>query len=259
MVPAVIALGKTGGRVGLPFNELQSRGVSVLGGLFSSAEITLCRDLIAGHLDMMGQTRATAHSYHLAGFHRFPAFAPIRALIAGNPAVQAMLSSVFGPDMAEDIGLTDITVNRSQPWHTDLLRGPYAQFLADCDPWDPTEDPCLKVLLYLQPGRSLRYVPGSHLTRSPLDDEAIARQVAGAEVLQLELAAGDVVILDLRTLHRGSTDAEMADPGLASSPKMLVSAVYGRKGSRFAEAMRHGNARRMADWDARFLPAAVSA
>ncbi|OYX25148.1 MAG: hypothetical protein B7Z10_07210 [Rhodobacterales bacterium 32-66-7] len=238
----------------LGLTDLRQKGFARIPSAFPIDTIEEFRSIVTGGLSRMGQTRAVAHSRHLAGFHRFPEFASIATNIRENPAVTAFLLAAFGPDQPFDIGLTDITVNRSQDWHTDLLRGPYASFLDGCDPWAKDETPCLKVLVYLQPGKSLRLLPGSHLRPSPLDDGQIAESVEQAAKTQLDIASGDVVILDIRTVHRGSTDEEMADTQLADTPKILVSMVFGATGSRFAQAMRDGNLCRMAQWDQKFLP-----
>jgi len=238
----------------LGLTDVRQKGFARIPSAFPIATIEDFRNIVIGGLSRMGQTRAVAHSRHLAGFDRFSQFAGIAKAIRENPAVVAFLAAAFGPNKALEIGLTDITVNRSQNWHTDLLRGPYASSLAGCDPWAKDESPCLKVLVYLQPGKSLRLLPGSHLRPSPLDDGQIADSVEQATTMQLDIATGDVVVLDLRTVHRGSTDEEMADPRLAETPKILISMVFGATGSRFAQAMRDGNLCRMAHWDQKFLP-----
>ena len=63
------------------------------------------------------------------------------------------LAGVYGPEEPVTIGLSDITVNRSQPWHTDLLRGAYARFLTPDMCWGDASRPCIKALLYLRPDR----------------------------------------------------------------------------------------------------------
>ena len=200
-----------------------------------------------------GQTRDVAHSYHLAGFHRFPSLATIHARIVAEDTVNRFLSIYYGGSPYFALGLSDITVNRSQHWHTDLLRGRYADFLKDCDPWAETKGN-IKALVYLQDGASLRIVPGSHLSPTPLDD-ALLELLAGAadDIMRVDVKAGDVVMMDIRALHRGSSDADMASAELAARPKMLVSTVFGPISSAFSRAMQTGNAFRMADWDRRYL------
>ncbi|MDH4986915.1 hypothetical protein QEZ47_15520 [Aminobacter anthyllidis] len=112
----------------------------------------------------------------------------------------------------------------------------------------------LKALVYLQDGASLRILPCSHLSPSPLDDtllEVLAE--AARDVVRVDVKAGDVVMMDIRALHRGSTDADMRSPELAAAQKILVSTVFGPVASALAQAMQLGNAHRLADWDRRFL------
>ena len=112
---------------------------------------------------------------------------------------------------------------------------------------------CIKVLAYLQSGKSLRIVPGSHLSPTPLDDALLNPHANLASIVQLELNAGDAVLMDIRALHRGSTDAEMNDPQLANNPKILLSTVFGATDSTFAHAMQAGNDYRMKQWDLKYL------
>jgi hypothetical protein len=55
--------------------------------------------------------------------------------------------------------------------------------------------------------------------------------------------------MDIRTIHRGSTEAEMATKGLGADAKILISTVFGDRSSKLAQAMQKGNAERMIDWD----------
>ena len=201
----------------------------------------------------MGQTRDVAHSYHLAGFHRFRTLSGIHARIVDDAAINQFLSGYYGGDPYYAIGLSDITVNRSQQWHTDLLRGRYSSFLDGEIPWSEPAGSCVKALVYLQDGASLRIVQRSHLVPTPLDDVLLDELARSQEVVQVKVAAGDVVIMDIRALHRGSTDEEMRGPELADTPKILLSTVFGPIASVFSQAMQVGNAHRTADWDKRFL------
>lgn len=179
--------------------------------------------------------------------------AAIHARIVADDTINRFLAAYYGGRPYFALGLNDITVNRSQHWHTDLLRGRYSEFLKGCDPWDEAVG-SLKALVYLQDGASLRILPCSHLSPTPLDDallEALAE--AARDVVRVDVKAGDVVMMDIRALHRGSTDADMQSPALAQMQKILVSTVFGPVDSAFARAMQVGNAYRMADWDRRFL------
>ena len=232
---------------------LNQQGYCVLPGVFSEAEINAFRAATMNNLAMMGQTRDVVHAYHLAGFHRFPALAELHAQIAGNDTLNAFLSAYYGGRSYYAIGLSDITVNRSQHWHTDLLRGKYSAFLDQGVAWAEMQASCIKALVYLQDGASLAVVPGSHAAPTPLDDVQLEELANSADVVRAKVRTGDVVMMDIRVLHRGSTDADMRRPELAQNPKILFSTVFGPVKSEFAQAMQIGNAHRMADWDRRFL------
>lgn len=233
--------------------QLNRDGCCVLPSIFNDERIEEFRKTTLDNLGSMGQTRDVAHSYHLAGFHRFPALSFLHSEIAANSSINEFLSEYYGSAPYFAIGLSDVTVNRSQHWHTDLLRGEYSTFLDAIDPWSMRGDGCIKALVYLQTGRSLRIARGSHLVPTPLDDKLLDDLAGTREVTQLEVNAGDVVMMDIRSLHRGSTDDEMRKPELADSPKILISTVFGPVKSAFAEAMQLGNAHRMARWDRQHL------
>ncbi|WP_243611964.1 hypothetical protein [Shimia aestuarii] len=234
--------------------ELDAEGVCVLSGALDAEKIAALRDTCLRQRGLMGQTRDIDHSQHLAGFHRFDAFAGVDQAFQHCDAINGFLDAYFGPGAYAPIGLSDITINRSQHWHTDLLRGPYARFLDGVDPWASTRGECLKALIYLQDGKSLRFVKGSHRAPSPLDDAALDELARAQRDTQLDIKAGDVVMMDIRGLHRGATDAEMARAEMVDAPKILLAHVFGKRGAPFAEAMEKGNAARMQDWDAKFLP-----
>lgn len=225
----------------------------MLRSVYRADEISGFRAAVMANTHIMGQTRDVAHSYHLAGFHRFPNFASLHARIVADGSTNDLLADYYDGAGYFAIGLSDITVNRSQHWHTDLLRGPYAEFLKDVDPWVVRGRGCLKTLIYLQDGASLGIVPGSHLRRSPLDDAELERMVRSEQVVQVPVSSGDVVVMDIRVMHRGSTDEDMRRLDLAQNPKILLSTVFGLVRSPFSRAMQVGNAHRMADWDRRFL------
>ena len=149
--------------------QCRELGYCVLPSVFRDTEIEEFRAGTVSNLGIMGQTRDVAHSYHLAGFHRFPALSAIHARIVADEKINQLLSAYYGGGAYYAIGLSDITVNRSQQWHTDLLRGRYSDFLKEVGPWSEQPGGCVKALVYLQDGASLRIVQRS-LVPSPLDD-----------------------------------------------------------------------------------------
>lgn len=233
--------------------ELSTNGYCVLKSVFDAPEIAGFRAAISSQTDKMGQTRRAGHSYHLAGFHRFNSFASCHAAIQENEKINEFLSSYFKKNAFYAIGLSDITINRSQQWHTDLLRGKYTSYLQQDRLWNPSISGCIKALVYLQSGKSLRIVPKSHLQPTPLDDAQLDTLAQTKTIEQLIVNAGDVVMMDIRSLHRGSTDEEMSTPELANNPKILISTVFGEVGSSFARAMELGNVARMQEWDQKYL------
>jgi hypothetical protein len=234
-------------------NQCKDLGYCLLPSVFDKHEIKEFRTKIADNLGAMGQTRTNLHSYHLAGFHRFPALSGMHGKIVDDFTINRFMAAYFGHTRYYAIGLSDITVNRSQQWHTDLLRGQYAGFLAAINPWSSANGNCLKVLMYLQDGESLKIAPRSHLDPSPFDDKQLADIAETIETTPVKVRAGDIVVMDIRVLHRGSTDEAMKQPELKNSPKILISTVFGPIASDFAQAMQVGNAHRMADWDRKFL------
>lgn len=233
--------------------ELVERGFCILPSVFGAADIAEFRAATEANLGSMGRTRDAAHSFHLAGFHRFPSLAALHGRIVSDGRINDFLADYYAGNRFYAIGLSDITVNRSQQWHTDLLRGRYADFLKDGLAWGPPGAGCIKALVYLQDGASLGIVPGSHRVETPLDDLLLDRLAQSKDVVKVAVKAGEVVMMDIRALHRGATDAEMSRPELAERPKILLSTVFGAIGSAFTQAMQIGNAHRMADWDGRFL------
>jgi len=206
----------------------------------------------------MGITRPNADSRHSAGFHRFPELEPLHQALETNVVIQAALANFYLPHETVAIGLCDITINRSQDWHTDLLRGKYARFLSPGICWSAKTTSCVKALLYLQDSRSLKVVPGSHLRPVSLVNDGACIPARNANVTSVAVKSGDIVLMDIRTVHRGSTEAEMAKVAAGDAPRILVSTVFGARGAELTRAMQTGNTHRLRDWDARHLPGCVS-
>jgi len=244
---------------GLPVNsqvkDIAERGYSVVRRAFDDVTITRMRHVIMNNLEFMSNTRPTKTARHIAGFHRFPRFEPIHAAISANAALMSVLESIYGERHIISLGLSDITINRSQPWHTDLLRGDYSKHLTSEIWGESTARPCLKALVYLQHGASLQVVTGSHRHPIDLSSDRNAVPTGDAKIEAVAAEAGDVILMDIRTIHRGSTEAEMATKILDADAKILISTVFGDRNSKLAQAMQKGNAERMIDWDVRNTPA----
>ena len=157
----------------------------------------------------------------------------------------------MGGRRARTIGLSDITINRSQHWHKDLLRGKYEAYLDGVDIWGPESGAVYKALMYLQDGASLHVVRGSHAVPLSLDNDEQAEPGDGDEVMTVPVKAGDVMIMDIRTSHRGSEESAFASGAFDDEPKILVSTALGTDGGKLTDAMEFGNARRLMDWQAK--------
>jgi hypothetical protein len=234
--------------------DIADKGFCVIPGVFDDTAIAQMRCIILSNLDIMSNTRPTETARHLAGFHRFPCFEPMHAAISTDSRVGPILDSVYCRGQMISLGLSDITINRSQLWHTDLLRGDYAKHLTRETCWETSEPPCLKALIYLQDGASLHVLAGSHRRPIALSDDRNAVPASDAEIESVAAKAGDVILMDIRTIHRGSTEAEMGTKGLGVDAKILISTVFGDRYSKLAQAMQKGNAERTVDWDMRHRP-----
>lgn len=236
-----------------PYDSLANDGAAVFRGVFCQEQIAWARQVVQQHIGFMPNTRPFPGSRHMAGFHRFPSLEPLHSMMTGNPAVREIMERLCG-ERARTIGLSDITVNRSQQWHKDLLRGRFEAHLGAaglCADWHGT---VFKLIVYLQDSASLKIVPGSHRQDIDLssDDHAIPREHAC--VVPVPVLAGDVVVIDICTTHRGSPDQAFSDlRASGGDPKILISTVFGRHGAPLTDRMEIGNAERLNDWTARHL------
>lgn len=234
-----------------PAAVLLESGYLVLKGLFDEASTQAARQTVLRNADLFRNTRPNPSSGHLAGFHRYAALEPLHALLSTRPEVLSLLTAATGCAQLRTIGLSDITINRSQEWHVDLLRGRYRQHLSPTLCWGEEGGGVYKVLWYLQPGRSLRVMPGAHRIPRTLDDDRSSEPPEASQTRQIELDAGDVILMDLRLPHRGSTEAELASELHRKSPKILISTVLGADARKMTRAMEVGNFERLMDWEAR--------
>lgn len=213
----------------------------------------MARDVVLAHNDRMPNTRPYAGARHLAGFHRFPALEPLHHMLSGNEHVKNAMARLCG-DHYRTIGLSDITVNRSQQWHKDLLRGDFTVYLGDppyCERWHGT---VFKVIAYLQDSDSLKIVPGSHRVDIDLASDDAAIPPPDTTVSTVKAAAGDAVIIDICATHRGSPESVFIEAGADITPKILVSTVFGRSEAPLTDRLEFGNAARLDRWTRRNKP-----
>jgi len=231
-------------------DELRSDGVQVIAGAFDAATVDDARRVVLAHTDLMKRTRPTPSARHLAGFHRFPVLQPLHDHLTGNPVVTAHLQGLLGSPL-RTIGLSDITIDRSQPWHKDLLRGRYRTYLDPDGVCAANHGKAFKVIMYLQDSSSLQVIAGSHRQDIDLDSDEHAIPVPGDPVVAVPVRRGDAVILDLCTTHCGADEATYLDAAPGTPPRILVSTVFTAADCAFADQLEAGNAARLIDWDQR--------
>lgn len=231
-------------------STVRADGVGVIASAFAPDEIAAARRTVMAHLDLFRNTRPNPSSRHLAGFHRHVGLEPLHVWLTANPRVHEVLTGLLGPEL-RTIGLSDITVDRSQQWHKDLLRGPFRQYLDDEDVCRRHHGKLFKVIVYLQDSSSLRFVPGSHRRDIGLDGDEEAIPSLDDPVARARTRTGDAVIVDICTTHRGSEDEEFLSSTSVGEPRILLSTVVGRPGCEFADRMEFGNAVRLAEWQVR--------
>ena len=232
--------------------ELRRDGITVLEGVFDRETVDLSREQVLEHWSLYKNTRPTPSSRHLAGFHRYPELESLHNLLAGNKKVLNFMRLVVDGHQVRSIGLSDITINRSQHWHKDLLRGKYAAYLNGVDIWDCDCPGVYKLLMYLQDGRSLKIVRGSHRVPLSLESDEHAEPSDNADVVDVSFNAGDVVVMDVRTSHRGSTEEVFLSGAYDDNPKILISTALGVDGGKLTGVMELGNAQRLMDWQDRY-------
>lgn len=227
--------------------ELRQNGVGVLRAVIEPEAIDEARQTVLSHTALLKNTRPTKSARHLAGFHQFPVLEPLHQLITGNQRVQEVTSGLLGADY-RTIGLSDITMNRSQQWHKDLLRGRFRHYVDEGNPCELHHGKLFKVIVYLQDSSSLHYVPGSHRHDISLESDHFAVPGDEVPVKQITTRSGDAVFIDICTTHRGSTEEACQSQDVSDNPRILISTVFGRSGCDFAERMELGNAERLSYW-----------
>jgi hypothetical protein len=184
----------------------------------------------------------------LAGFHRYPELESLHILLTQNSEIRDFLTAIVPSGSLRTIGLSDITINRSQPWHSDLLRGRYAEFLENSVDWESLTAGVYKVLLYLQDGASLQYIEGSHRQPKSLQSDEYAAPAEGSVIGRAAVRSGDVVIMDIRSSHRGADEATYAEGRWDADPRILVSTVLCCIESELTKRLEVGNFHRLVDW-----------
>lgn len=229
---------------------LQTDGCVVLPGVYPLCQVEWARGLVLSSLGLFKRTRPHPTAGHLAGFHRYPGLEPLHGWISGKAEVLAVLGRASGGQGFRSIGLSDITVNRSQAWHVDLLRGKYQHHLDADLCWGSNGGGVYKALVYLQAGKSLKTVPGGHLAPVSLDRDSDSEPADASRIQSISVDAGDVILMDIRLPHCGSSEEELASNAHLGAQKILVSTVLGAQHRPLTRAMEIGNFERLLDWEA---------
>ena len=231
--------------------ELRKTGITVLKGVFDQETVRQLKRKVLKNRPLYKNTRPTPSSLHLAGFHRFPKLEPIHKLLAGNARILNFLKVLLEGKPVRSIGLSDITINRSQCWHKDLLRGEYQSFLDKETIWGAEGGGVFRLLLYLQKSSSLRIIEGSHLVPVSLEEDRHCEPEDDTGVVTVSVNEGDVAVMDIRTSHRGSPEHVFQSENFTSNPRALVATTLGIADGGLTNAMEQGNARRLKDWQER--------
>ena len=230
--------------------NLNLHGYAKLRGVFNYEQVIEAREQVERHVKLLRKTRPNRNSLHLAGFHRYIEFELLHALITQNATISNFLNST-SQGTIRTIGLSDITVDRSQEWHKDLLRGKFQQHLASKTPCRDYSGSVYKVIWYLQPSSSLKVARGSHKVDVRLDKDSYAAPSDEVTVDEISTEVGDVVIIDVCLSHRGSEESATAPYRDWKEKRILLSTVFGREGAALTNQMELGNALRLHDWDKR--------
>ena len=233
-------------------NELRQNVITVLTAVFDKQSVQRSREDVLSNRCLLKKTRVTPSSGHLAGFHRFPALEPLHTMLTCHPSINRFLEVVLDREKVRSIGLSDITINRSQTWHKDLLRGKFRHYLDGVLNWDIDGGGVYKILFYLQDSTSLKYIKGSHLTAVSLENDKQLEPTDDTLVSSITVSAGDIVIMDIRCSHKGTDESFYADGQYDANPNILISTMLGGVNRQLTTAMEIGNFHRLQEWMVRF-------
>jgi hypothetical protein len=228
--------------------NLKINGFCILQNLFNLEQIEYAKKIVIDNLNLFKNTRPYSSSRHLAGFHRYPQLNILHSMLSSNCDIYNIISRKLDGSNLVFIGLSDITLNRSQEWHCDLLRGSFSKYLNEDICWGTQGGGVFKVLLYLQDSNSLAVVPGSHLNKILLDDDKFSIPQNPDCISFVNVTKGDVVIMDIRLIHRGSSNNEMHSLNLVNNQKILISTTLGGDDYPLTKAMEIGNFFRLKAW-----------
>lgn len=229
--------------------ELNINGLTVLKQCYDKKIIHDARQKILNHLNLLRNTKPGEPSLHLAGFHHHPELEELHYLVSANPKVLNFLSLLM-PERVKAVGNSDITINRSQHWHKDLLRGKYAAHHNVNNIWGKNGGGVYRIILYLQNTQNLKIVFGSHLIPHSLESDIHAIPKDESNISLINVNIGDIVVMDIRTTHRGMTTDYIQNNAikLNENPSIMIATILGNIKSPLTKEMEMGNFHRQIDW-----------
>jgi len=83
-----------------------------------------------------------------------------------------------------------------------------------------------------------------------LDSDSASEPADASLVQSISVEAGDVILMDIRLPHCGSSEEELSRSAYLGAEKILLSTVLGAHRRPLTTAMEIGNFERLQDWDA---------
>lgn len=212
--------------------DFWSHGFLVVPSVFSKDEVASMRNsvhrYVQGSASLMrpvGKWRLPEHAAYTVDFGRDSGLRTMLDTYASSKRLHQRLSRVFGgTNSYRPFARTELSINRHLPYHRDVIHdsktSPMWRFFDGHGPWDRSrldgeEQSVLVAVTYLQDhandNKSLTVLPGtnkqSFLWAKKKQGFLWATPVSDPQPRVLHPREGDVILLDFRTLHRGSAPA----------------------------------------------------
>ena len=217
-------------------------GITIIGDVFSPAEIRKWREGVLSRLPLFEQTRPRRGA--LANFLARPDFGFMKGLDQHPTLLGVLRHIVFPGKPFRFVSHNDIGVDLIVKWHKDRLNQEYAVFQQRPLWSDGGLDGhrIIKAAIYLQDhttdNQSLVAVPGSwrepSLRLSP-------------STVTLHPPLGSAVIFEQRNTHRGAHSAMYGAGNVLSGQRILVSLGFGLDGNAWTDEFETGTRARQGD------------
>jgi hypothetical protein len=198
-------------------------GYCVLPRHFSESKIRIWRDAFTKLMDERVKNGTASARGPARYYISLPFVAPFAdPEIYEDPDILAILEELAGPDFVMPELATDTPLNGSdfQVIHRDITQK--SPNLADLDPAEPFQFgvnfPLVRVTRDNGP---FEVVPGTHLLTDAESKEWVKFGRAEREIVPLLMEIGDVMVRDVRGLHRGT-------PNRTDEPRPMVVVGYNR-------------------------------